>query len=178
MSERATLARPYATAAFALAQEKKALKKWSEMLTLLAAVVRDDRMRARLDDPRIARERLAALLIEIGGKNVDKDGANFLRVLAENRRLPVLPEIAALFEERRAAAEARVEAEVVSAYEVSAAQLKKISAALEKKLGREVTLTPRVDASLLGGIVIRAGDLVIDGSVRGQLHALATHLNR
>ncbi len=90
----------------------------------------------------------------------------------------LLPEIAALYEALRAQAEGRVEAEVVSASEVTAAQLKDIAAALKKRLGRDIDLSTRIDPALIGGIVIRAGDLVIDGSVQGKLRALATHLNR
>src|SRR3970282_522989 len=99
------------------------------------------------------------------------------RRLAENRRLALLPEIIELYEMRRAEAEAIVEADVTSAYALSDAEQRKISEALKRRLGREVRVTARGDASLVGGIVIRAGDLVIDGSVRGRIAALATHLN-
>ena len=178
MTERTTLARPYAEAVFRLASERKALKPWSEMLQLAAAVARDAQIAALADSPRMTRARFVELFLDIAGKKLDKDGANFVRLLHENRRLALLPEIAALYEERRAEAESRVEAEVVSAFPVSEAQLKAIAAALKQRLGRDIDLTTRVDTALVGGIVVRAGDLVIDGSVQGKLQALATHLNR
>jgi F-type H+-transporting ATPase subunit delta len=177
MAERRTTARPYAEAAFALARDARRLKPWSEMLGLLATVVGDAGIQRLLDDPRLARERLAALIIEICGQHLDVAAQNFVRILAENRRLALLPEIIELYEMRRAEAEAIVEADVTSAYALSDAEQRKISEALKRRLGREVRITTRVDASLLGGIVIRAGDLVIDGSVRGRIAALATHLN-
>jgi len=178
MTERTTLARPYAEAVFRLAQERKALKAWSEMLQLVAAVAVDPQVAALIDNPRVPRERFVAFFLDVCGKKLDKDAGNFIRLLSENHRLVLLHEIAAVFETLRAQAEGRVEAEVVSATEVSAAQLKDIAAALKKRLGRDIDLSTRIDPALIGGIVIRAGDLVIDGSVQGKLRALATHLNR
>jgi len=176
--ERTTLARPYAEAVFRLARERKSLAGWSEMLKLAAALARDPQMSRLIDNPRVPRERFVEFFIDVCGKKLDKDGANFIRLLTENRRLALLPEIAGLYETLRASAEARVEAEVISASAVGADQLKTIAAALKQRLGRDVTLATRLDPSLVGGIVIRAGDLVIDGSVRGKLKALATHLIR
>jgi F-type H+-transporting ATPase subunit delta len=176
--ERTTLARPYAEAAFRLAAERKTLAGWSEMLKLASAVAADPQMSRLIDNPRVARERFVEFFLDVCGKKLDKDGGNFIRLLTENHRLTLLPEIAALFEALRAEAETRVEAEVISATAVSDAQLKTIAAALKKRLGREVTLSTRLDPALVGGIVIRAGDLVIDGSVRGKLGALATHLTK
>ena len=178
MTERITLARPYAEAVFRLARERKTLKAWSEMLQLAAAVAADPQVAALIDNPRVAREHFVAFFLDMCGKRLDKDAANFIRLLSENHRLVLLPEIAALYELLRAQAEGRVEAEVISASEVSAAQLKDIAAALKKRLGRDIDLSTRIDPALIGGIVIRAGDLVIDGSVQGKLRALATHLNR
>jgi len=176
--ERTTLARPYAEAVFRLAREQKTLAGWSEMLQLASAVAADPQMTRLIDNPRIPRARFVDFFLDVCGKKLDKDGANFVRLLTENHRLALLPEIAALYEALRAEAETRVEAEVVSATAVSDAQLKTIAAALKKRLGRDVTLATRLDPSLVGGIVIRAGDLVIDGSVRGKLGALATHLTK
>ncbi len=178
MTERTTLARPYAEAVFRLAHERKSLKAWSEMLQLAAAVAADPQVAALIDNPRVPRERFVEFFLDVSGKRLDKDAANFIRLLSENHRLVLLPEIAALYETLRAQAEGRVEAEVVSASEVTAAQLKDIAAALKKRLGRDIDLSTRIDPALIGGIVIRAGDLVIDGSVQGKLRALATHLNR
>lgn len=176
--ERTTLARPYAEAVFRLARERKSLGPWSEMLKLAAAVARDPQMNRLIDNPRVPRERFVEFFLDVCGKKLDPDGANFIRLLTENRRIQLLPEIAALYETLRAEAETRVEAEVVSAAAVSAEQLQTIAAALKKRLGRDVSLATRLDPSLVGGIVIRAGDLVIDGSVRGKLGALATHLTK
>ncbi len=182
MTERTTLARPYAEAAFRLATERKALKDWSARLALMAAVARDPQMAALAGNPRVAHARFIEFFLDVcnarGGSKIDADGANFVRLLGENHRFGLLPEIAELYEARRAEAEGRVEAEAVSATALSDAQLKSIAAALKKRLGREIDLTTRVDATLLGGVVIRAGDLVIDGSVQGRLQLLATHLNR
>ncbi len=176
--ERTTLARPYAEAVFRLARERQNLAAWSEMLALAAAVARDPQMSRLVDNPRVPRERFVEFFLDVCGKKLDQDGGNFIRLLTENHRLALLPEIATLFEALRADAETRVEAEVVSATAVGAEQLKTIAAALKQRLGRDVTLATRLDPSLIGGIVIRAGDLVIDGSVRGKLSALATHLTR
>ena len=176
--ERTTLARPYAEAVFRLASERKTLVAWSEMLGVAAIVARDPQMSRLIDNPRVPRARFVEFFLGVCGKKLDKDGGNFIRLLAENRRVQLLGEIAALFETLRANAESRVEAEVISATAVGADQLKTIAAALKKRLGRDVNLATRLDPSLVGGIVIRAGDLVIDGSVRGKLKALATHLNK
>lgn len=193
MAEKLTAARPYAEAVFALAREQDALKAWSEMLALTAAVAGDPRIEQLARDPRVARARFLGLFLDICGdvqgrasvvedgksgatKHLDPKGANFVRLLVENRRLNLLPEIAALYEGLRAEAEARVEATVTSAFSLDAAQLKTLEQGLKRRFGREVRLTAAVDRSLVGGVVIRAGDLVIDGSVRGRLAALASEL--
>ena len=178
MSENITLARPYAEAAFQMAQGAQALKQWSEMLALAATVATDTEIARLAVDPRVARARFTQLFLDICDTALTKEGANFIRVLQENRRLHLLPDIVRLFEQRRADAEGRIEAQVISAFDITPEQLKKIAAALKAKLGREVDVVSSVDAALVGGIIIRAGDLVIDGSVRGKLRALASHLNR
>jgi F-type H+-transporting ATPase subunit delta len=178
MTERITLARPYAEAVFRLASGHKTLKSWSEMLQFAVAVMQDTQVAALAGNPRVPRARFVEFFLDICDKRLDPDGANLIRLLSENRRLELLPEIAALYEALRADAENRIAAEVTSAYEVSETQLKAIAGALQRRLGREIDLTTRIDPALLGGIVIRAGDLVIDGSVQGKLRTLATHLNR
>jgi F-type H+-transporting ATPase subunit delta len=177
MAEKQTLARPYAVAVFDLAKGRGALKPWSEMLALLAAVASDESMARLSQDPQVDHGRFIDLFVNICGKNLTADGANFLRLLVENRRLMLLPEIRAQYETLKADAEARVEVAVVSAFPLEAAQIKALSEALKRKLGREVNLTTTVDKALMGGVVIRAGDLVIDGSVRGRLADLAAHMN-
>lgn len=177
MAEKQTAARPYAEAVFALAKERNALKDWSGTLALLAAVAQDANIQRLAADPRVERARLLGLLLDIGGKNLAAEGANFLRLLVENRRLTLLPEIAAIYESLKAEAEARVEATVTSAFPLEPAQLKTLEQGLKRRFGRAVHLTATVDANLVGGVVIRAGDLVIDGSVRGRLTGLATELS-
>lgn len=178
MTERATLARPYAEAVYRLASQRKALKPWSEMLQLAVAVTQDPQVVALAENPRVPRTRFVDFLLDVCGKQLDKEGANFIRLLSENHRLELLPVIAVLYEELRASAESRIEVEVVSAYEISATQIKAIAGALKRRLGRDIDLATRIDPALLGGIVVHAGDLVIDGSVHGKLRALATYLNR
>lgn len=177
MAEKQTLARPYAEAVFELAQARDALKPWSEMLAFVTAVAADESMQRLAADPRVDRARFRELFLDVCGKHLDDAGANFVRLLVENRRLNLLPEIVTQYETLKAEAEARVEATVTSAFALEPEQLKTLSEALKRKLGREVNLTAQVDKTLMGGIVIRAGDLVIDGSVRGRLADLATHMS-
>jgi F-type H+-transporting ATPase subunit delta len=177
MAETTTIARPYAQAAFELAREQGTLAKWSEALALASAVATDGGIRKLIGSPRVTRGQLADLVIDICGTRLDDAARNFVRVLADNGRLGVLPQIAALFEALRAEAEGVIEADMVSAFAVDEAQKSGIAAALKARLGREVTLTCSVDPELIGGAVIRAGDLVIDGSVKGKLAKLASALN-
>jgi F-type H+-transporting ATPase subunit delta len=176
MSELTTLARPYANAAFELARDQGEFDKWSQMLAFMAAVVHDSTMRAVLDSPRLDEEQAAQLLISVCEERIDDQGRNFIRLLAENRRLSLLSEIAALYESLRREAEGKIDAEVISAQDIDESQLGAIARALKKRLGREVHLSARTDQSLLGGAIIRAGDLVIDGSIRGRLEQLSTVL--
>ena len=146
------------------------------MVQFAAAVSADPEMAALIDSPRFEKSQVAEIIIEICGDKLNDAGKNIIRVLAENDRLEVLPEIAELYEAERAAVEGTVVAEVISATALSDAQQSKIAEALKKRLGREVTLECKTDESLLGGAIIRAGDVVIDGSVIGKLEKLATAL--
>ena len=177
MAETVTIARPYAQAAFRYANARQALKEGSDMLELLAAIVTHEDMRSLIDSPRLTEEMLAGLVIRIAGEHIDTHAANFVRVLADNRRLAVLPDISVLFEIQRRDAEGRVQAELISAIPVSDAQQESIVQSLRARLGRDIELSCRVEPELLGGAIIRAGDLVIDGSVRGKLQRLGTALN-
>jgi F-type H+-transporting ATPase subunit delta len=134
-------------------------------------------MQDLIENPRYTEQQLADLIVGIGGDHIDEKCANFVRVLAESRRLGLLPDIAALFEIQRSKAEGRVQAELTTAFPASEAQQAQIIESLRRRLGREVELTCKTDAALLGGAVIRAGDLVIDGSVRGKLERLGTALS-
>jgi len=181
LAERKTLARPYAEAVFQMALESGGndqLTLWSEQLLLLAGMGANEDIAALATNPEINRDDVADLVINSAGKKLNKDGANLVHLLLENGRLTILPEISELFETYKAEHEGSVEAEVISAFELADKQLKNISDALKKKLGREVKLVSHIDESLVGGVVIRAGDLVIDGSVTGYLQALSTQINR
>lgn len=178
MAEITTIARPYAQAVFATAKEQGKLKDWSDMLQLAAAVASHPEVAVAVDSPRLDKAQRGQLIIDICGDKLDAGGKNLLRVLAENGRLSLLPEIAALYEAERAAAESRITAEVISATALSDTQKHAIASALKKRLGREVALKCQVDETLLGGAVIRAGDMVIDGSVTGKLNKLSAALLR
>ncbi len=178
MSETITLARPYARAVFGLAQEQGRLAEWSDTLALLAAIVDDPLMRATIDSPRLSRAEVADVIIDVAGEALDEQGRNLLRLLAEKGRLPLLPDIAALYRRLQAEAEGTVQAEVVSALPLDEAQLEALAARLRARLGKEVRLVQKVDESLLGGAIVRAGDLVIDGSLKTRLEQLASALTR
>ena len=176
MAERATIARPYAKAAFEYARGANDFAAWSQGLARLAEIVADSRVAVLSKSPQRSAADIADLIIDISGASLDAGMQNFVRVLAENHRLLLLPEIAAHYEEFRSAVENTVDVEVVSAVKLDAAQADKLSAALTKRLKRNVRMKNSVDATLLGGAVLRAGDLVIDGSLKGRLERLATEL--
>jgi len=176
VAERATIARPYAKAAFEAASAARALAEWSQGIALLAGIVADARVDALVRDPEVPAAQIADFIAEVAAAGLNREMQNFLRVLAENHRLLVLPEIAAHFEELRAQAENTVDVEVISAVKLDAAQAEKLAAALNSRLKRRIKMRNTVDPSLLGGAVIRAGDLVIDGSLKGRLQRLRTEL--
>ncbi len=177
MAESTTIARPYAQAAFKLAQQKQALPAWTEMLGLATIVATDAGMRKLLDNPRITPEQVAELFVDICGDRLNDDGRNMLRLLAERRRLALLPEIFGLYEQFKSEAEGTVKAQLITAFPATDAQKQTIAAALKQRFGRDVELEYVTDPTLMGGAVVRAGDLVIDGSVRGKLTRLGTALN-
>ena len=176
MAEKSTIARPYALAAFELAKEQKDLAKWSDMLEFAAQVASDELMQDYMHNPAVDQDTLAKLVIDICGDQLNELGKNFIKVLVANKRLEMLPEIVTLYNQHRAEAERTVEAEVISAFPLSANQKESLIAGLKKRLGREVNLVAKVDENLLGGAIVRAGDLVIDGSASGHLSKLATVL--
>ena len=173
MAEKTTIARPYAQAAFDLAKDSGDLKGWSAMLQLVAMVTEDATMNDLIGNPSVEIDKLVALIIDICGDNLNEAGSNFVRVLGENKRLNVVTEIAALYEAQRAEAEKTVDAEVTSAFELSDAQIASFSKALKERLGRDVNLVTKIDQSIIGGAIVQAGDLVIDGSISSQLHKLS-----
>jgi len=177
MAELTTIARPYAQAVFRHAQENDRLDQWSTMLVTAASVIQDTAMREVIASARLSREQITDMLIDICAEAVDEQGRNLVRLLDENDKLTLLPEIAVVYEHYRAEAEQTIEAEMVSAFPVSEAQQEKITAALVKRLGSKVSLDISVDQTLLGGAIIRAGDMIIDGSVQGKLNKLASAMN-
>lgn len=178
MSDMTPVARPYARAAFELAQARDALQSWDGQLALLAGIAGDPRVRGMLVDPRMDRAAKARLLLDIAEGHLSDELRNFVQLLAENGRLPVLPAIHHEFITLKAATERRLVARVAAYRKLTQAQEKQILDALTARFGCEVELDCSVDEALLGGAVIRAGDLVIDGSVRGQLDRLAANLSR
>jgi F-type H+-transporting ATPase subunit delta len=176
MAERTTTARPYAKAIFALARQANRLAETSAGLIRAAETVVDPRVHALLGSPHVTAAQLAELVNGIAGDRLDENGRNFVALLAQNRRLGFLPEITALFEQMKAEVENAVDVEVTAATALTPDQESRYAAALQKKLGRTVRLHTKVDGSLLGGAVLKAGDLVIDGSIKGRLERLATEL--
>lgn len=177
MAETTTLARPYAKAVFELADAKKAVQQWSDDLAVLSLVAKDPQMSKALAHPGLGSDMKADLVVDTCGQKLSKDGINLVKVLADTGRLALLPEISVLFEEHKALLESTVDVTVETAFEIEAEQQKKLQEALQKKLDRKVTLQTTINQSLIGGVVIRAGDTVIDASIRGRLTKLAEAVN-
>jgi F-type H+-transporting ATPase subunit delta len=178
MAEALTIARPYAKAAFETAQAKQQLAAWSRMLAAAAAGASEPAVQILLGSPKLPKQQIAQIFIELVGQELGDSGANFIRLLAENRRLGLLPVIALVFAQLRADAERTIEATVISASPLGNEERAALAQALKKRLNREVTLQCETDSRLIGGAVIRAGDLVIDGSVRSKLERLGLALAR
>lgn len=176
MAEITTIARPYAQAVFQLAKTEGNFAGWSDAVQMLAAIAVDPQAAAVLASPTIDADQKAQLLTEVAGDKLNDPAKNFVRVLAANDRLSALVEIAALYEVMRNEAEGAVDAELVTAMPATEEQKTQVVAALKTRLGREIHLQCKTDESLLGGAIIRAGDLVIDGTARGKLGRLATAL--
>jgi len=171
-----TIARPYAEAVFARAQETGQVETWSEALATLSAIAADSDMAEQIGSPNVPRERLGDAILEIAGDGLSAEVRNLVSLLATNNRLSTLPEIARLFEEVVIRHQGVRQVQVLSAYDLSEAAQKDLAAMLEKRLEAQVEMRVETDPSLIGGVEVRAGDLVIDGSVRGKLHKLATEL--
>jgi F-type H+-transporting ATPase subunit delta len=178
MQNRATLARPYARATFEVARQADELALWSDNFRLAAAVAASSEIRQFDGDPRVGRDQLLALVTDLGADRFNESFRNFLKVLMTYDRFALLPEIAAQFEHLRREAEGRLRVQVASAKPLADAEAEQLSQRLMARFGREVELDIEVDATLIGGAVIRAGDEVIDGSVRGRLEQLGKQLAR
>lgn len=183
MSDFETVARPYSRAIFELAGEQKDLNYWSDVLQLAAALASDEGLQSMAASPEVESKDLSDLFISVmssveGGPEINEQVKNLIALLAENERLLALPEISTAYEAYKKEAEGVVEVHVTSARKLTAKQEKDIIAKMKKRLGKDVTLTSEIDQALIAGAVIHAGDLVIDGSARGQMDKLKTQLSK
>lgn len=176
MQERLTIARPYALAAFEVAQQRGELGAWGQALEFLAAVIADPEMQRVIRDPRVAASQLTTLIIELGGTRFNPEARNFVQTLINAERIDLAPEIAQLFSLHRAEVEGSLTIDVSSAYPLTAKEQQEIAQAVQARVGRTIALKCTTDRTLIGGAVIRAGDTVIDLSLRGRLQSLAASL--
>ena len=175
MSEWTTIARPYAQAAFDYAVENKTVTQWQEMLAFAAQVSENDTIESLLSGS-LAADKLAEVFNGVCGEQLDQQGQNLMSVLAENRRLQALPDISVMFNELKAEFDKEIEVDVTSAVKLDKQQQTSLSKALETRLARKVKLNCSVDPELIAGVLIKAGDTVIDGSLRSKLNRLSDAL--
>jgi F-type H+-transporting ATPase subunit delta len=173
MLENATVARPYAQAVFEEARDRKQLGEWSDTLAYLSAIVSDPQMRRVLTDPRIERAQKERLVFDVGGDHVNAAGKNLVRVLLDAGRVLIVPDIAIMFEQFKAQTEGKVDVAVVSAFALEAEQERIIADAVKQRVGKAVSIKTSIDPSLIGGVIVRVGDMVTDASIRGRLKQLA-----
>lgn len=178
MSEFTTAARPYANAVYDIAHETKTLGIWGDALANLAALITDTQMSKLLDNPELGKSQKGELVIQVLGDKLTEQQKSLVKLMAENSRLKLMPAVREQFEVARAKAENKVDAQVVSAFELTAKQTSDLVNTLKNKLGCEVTLTTSIDESLIGGVIIKAGDTIIDASMKSQLESLALSLGR
>lgn len=176
MAEAITVARPYALAAWRHAETEGSADLWSDMLGFMADVIRNETMAKIVADPRVDAGQLSQLMLDICGGRLNATAESFVKLLVENGKLSLMPQISAVFAALKSEAGGTVEATLLAAYPVNAKFEQDIAAAMKKRLNREVKFTTEEDKSLLGGVIIRVGDMVIDASVKGQIEALATEL--
>ena len=177
MAELSTLSRPYARAAFEYARDNNALAEWQSQLATVAAVTLETAKDGVLNNPSLTADQQASTLIEVCGDSIGTAAQNFVRILASNKRLALLPQIHAQFAQFKANQERAVDVEVISAFDLDGTVSERLAQVLGKKLERDVNVSTTTDSELLGGVLIRAGDMVIDGSVRGRLNKLAEAMN-
>jgi F-type H+-transporting ATPase subunit delta len=172
MSELATLARPYAVATFKRAKETNSIKKWSQDLAFMSAVLSDETISVVVDNPKVSKQQISTFVLAICQEQIDQEAENLLQLLVQNNRLTLLPVIAKLFEAYKTEDAGLVDVDVFVAYAFSKEDKPKFIATLEKTLGKKVNMKVTVDKSLIGGVLVRAGDRVIDGSIKGQLQQM------
>ena len=178
MADFTTAARPYARAVYQHATETSGVDDWSQALALMAAVAADAVMREVLDNPQLGRAQKSELFLQVVGDRLDEKQKNLVRLMAENGRLKALQEVLVQFEVFRAEAEGKIDARVISAFPLSDEQESAITEMLRVRLDREISITTSIDESLIGGVVIKAGDTIIDGSMKSRLESLALALGR
>jgi len=178
MAELVTIARPYAEAVFALAKERNALSKWSDMLMLLVTVFDDPQLQAAIANPKVTKADIERLILAVCGEKIDADARNFIQLLVENGRLSAVAEIRRIFELLKSEDEGVVEAQISSAFPLEGQELEKIVSLLSKRYQKNVSPTVDVDPDLIGGITVQVGDKVWDASVRGRLQDMATALTK
>lgn len=176
MEERTTVARPYAEAAYAQARQENRVEEWASATELLSMIVSDSAVAVRLNDPRVSSQQLTELVIGIDSDVFSGTTENFVKVLQENGRLGYAPEISSIFHQLKAEDENSLDVEVISAYSLDAASEDAMASAIKKKMGKEIQMTTKVDQSLIGGVIVRAGDQVIDSSLRGRMNQLSNEL--
>ena len=177
MSELTTAARPYAKAVFEIAEATGSLDTWSEQLGLMASIVSADGSASLLESPKASASQKVDMFVEVASGNLNEQSVNLLKSLGENNRFALLPDMSSLYEELKSESQGEVEGELIAAAAVSQEQESAIVTALEKRLGRKVKLVTKINESLLGGAVIRVGDLVIDGSLQGRFQTLKSNLS-
>ena len=174
--EATTIARPYAEAVFSLANENSTMDQWSEMLDYVASLMQDGAMQRLVNQPGQDKSKIAGLIIDIGGGKLTNEEQNLVRLLSQNERLEIVSEIAQRYEVLKNRELGVIDVDVASAFPLDEAQQQSIAAVLKNKLGRDIRITSSEEPALIGGVVIRAGDMVIDSSVQGQLNKLANEL--
>ncbi|MBS1211487.1 MAG: synthase subunit delta [Proteobacteria bacterium] len=176
MSEIATLARPYAVAAYKRAKETASTAQWSDTLAFLSQVMQDPQVAQAVANPKTKKDQFTKAFLDLCGGELDTESGNFVQLLVANGRLHLIHAIAEQFEQYRAEEEGYIDVEVCSAYPLEEGEREKLAAVLQTALGRQPRLHVRIDDALIGGVLIKAGDRVIDASVRGQVQRLATRL--
>ncbi len=178
MSDFTTAARPYANAVYDIAFETSSLESWGDALANLTTVIADAQMNELLDSPELGKNQKGELVIQVLGDKLTEKQQNLVKLMAENGRLKLMADVLEQFEVARAKAENKIEAEVISAFELSVQQISELVNTLKNKLGCDITLTVTIDESLIGGVIIKAGDTIIDASMKSQLDSLALSLGR